>query len=120
MTGKKDFAFVKLDDGKRVDLQKQLLMYNINELYQQFQCEYPERKVDLTIFFTLCPKQCILAGDSGMHVLCVCIYSQNIKLLLNGRDIPTLASELVIKLRSYTDCLRKPTSQNSKLNISNH
>ncbi|KAF2901339.1 hypothetical protein ILUMI_04845 [Ignelater luminosus] len=98
---------VKLDDGKRVHLQKQLLMCNIDELYQQFKSEYPDTKVGLTKFFTLRPKQCIFAGDSGTHVVCVCIYHQNVKLILNGGDIPSLTSESVIPLTSYKDCLKK-------------
>ncbi|KAF2879040.1 hypothetical protein ILUMI_27134 [Ignelater luminosus] len=107
MPGKKDFVSVKLDDGKRVHLQKQLLMCNIDELYQQFKSEYPDTKVGLTKFFTLRPKQCIFAGDSGTHVVCVCIYHQNVKLMLNGGDILSLTSESAIPLTSYKDCLKK-------------
>lgn len=75
MPGKKDFVSIKLEDGQRTHIQKQLLMCNIDELYQKFKIEYPNVKVGLTKFFTLRPKQCVLAGDSGTHM--VCIYHQN-------------------------------------------
>lgn len=75
MSGKKDFISVKLDDGKRTHTQKQLLLCNIDELYQRFKDEYPNIKVGLTKFFTLRPKQCILAGDSGTHnMVYLCTY----------------------------------------------
>ncbi|KAF2900919.1 hypothetical protein ILUMI_05268 [Ignelater luminosus] len=86
---------------------KQLLMCNIDELYQQFKSKYPDTKVGLTKLFTLRPKQCLFAGDSGAHVVCVCIYHQNVKLMLNGGDIPSLTSESAIPLTSYKDCLKK-------------
>lgn len=80
MPGKKDFISVKLNDGKRSHIQKQLLLCNIDELYQKFKNEYPDIKVGLTKFFTFRPKQCILAGDPGTHLVCVCTYHQNVKL----------------------------------------
>lgn len=104
---KKDFVSVKLHDGQRVHLQKQLLLCNINELYQHFKLEYPDTKVGLSKFFSLRPKQCILAGDSGTHIVCVCIYHQNVKLMLIGGDIASLTSESAIPLLSYKDCLQK-------------
>lgn len=107
MPGKKDFVSIKLDNGTRIHLQKQLLMCNINELYQQFKLEYPGIKVGLTKFYTLRPKQCIFAGDSGTHVVCVCIYHQNVKLMLDGGDIPSLTSVTAIPLTTYKDCLKK-------------
>ncbi|CAG9788176.1 unnamed protein product [Diatraea saccharalis] len=107
LPGKKDFVSVKLHDGNRVHLQKQLIMCNINELYQQFKLEYPATKVGLSKFFSLRPKQCILAGDSGTHVVCVCIYHQNVKLMLSGGNISSLTSESAIPLTSYKDCLQK-------------
>lgn len=116
MPGKKDFVSVKLDDGKRVQLQKQLLMCNIDELYRQFKLEYPDVKVGLSKFFTLRPKQCIFAGGSGTHVVCVCIYHQNVKLMLSGGDISSLTHETSNSLTSYKDCLQKMMCPNSTPN----
>lgn len=115
MPGKKDFISVKLDDGKRTHIQKQLLLCNIDELYQRFKDEYPNIKVGLTKFFTLRPKQCILAGDSGTHMVCVCTYHQNVKLMLNGGDIANLTAGSAMQLSSYKDCLRQMMCPNPTL-----
>lgn len=82
-------------------------MCNIDELYRKFKEEYPIIRVGLTKFFTLRPKQCILADDSGTQMVCVCIYHQNVKLMLNGGDIGNLTAGTAIELSSYKDCLRK-------------
>ena len=74
LPGKKDFISVKLNDGKRTHVQKQLLLCNIDELYQKFKTEHPNVKVGLTKFFTLRPKQCVLAGESATHRYCVHLY----------------------------------------------
>lgn len=107
MPGKKDFISIKLNDGKRTHIQKQLLMCNIDELYQKFKEEYPGVQVGLTKFFTLRPKECILAGDPGTHMVCVCTYHQNVKLMLSGGDIAKLTAGTAMELSSYKDCLRK-------------
>lgn len=104
MPGKKDFVSIKLEDGQRTHIQKQLLMCNIDELYQKFKIEYPNVKVGLTKFFTLRPKQCVLAGDSGTHM--VCIYHQNVKLMLRGGDVANLTSGTTMHLSSYKVCLQ--------------
>lgn len=106
MPGAKDFISVKSDDGKRMHIQKQLLMCNIDELYQQFKKEYPNVKVGVSKFFTLRPKQCILADAPGTHMVCVCAKHQNVKLMLNGGNIANLTAGTEIELRSYKDCLR--------------
>lgn len=107
LPGKKDFVSVKSNDGKRSRIQKQLLLCNIDELYQKFKLEYTNVKVGLTKFFILRPKQCILAGDSGSRVVCVCIYHQNVKLMLHGGDIASLTAGSEIYLSSYKECLKK-------------
>lgn len=106
MPGKKDFISIKLDDNKRTHVQKQLLMCNINELYQKFKEEYPNVRVGLTKFFTLRPKQCILAGNPGTHMVCVCTYHQNVKLMLEGGAVANLTAGTAMELSTYKDCLR--------------
>lgn len=50
MPGKKDFVSIKLEDGQRTHIQKQLLMCNIDELYQKFKIEYPN-VIDKIFYF---------------------------------------------------------------------
>lgn len=114
LPGKKDFVSVKLSDGTRSHIQKQLILSNIEELYQVFKTEYPDVKIGLTKFYTLRPKQCILAGDSGTHLVCVCTYHQNAKLMLSGGDIDSLTSGTNMHLTSYKDCLRMMMCPNPK------
>lgn len=102
-------------EKERTLVQKQLLLCNIDELYQRFKDEYPNIKVGLTKFFTLRPKQCILAGDSGTHMVCVCTYHQNVKLMLNGGDIANLTAESAMQLSSYKDCFRQMMCPNPTL-----
>lgn len=64
-------------------------------------------------FFTVRPNQCILAGDSGTHMVCVCIYHKNVKLMLNG-DIANLTPGTAMQL-SYKDCLRTMMCPNPTL-----
>lgn len=106
MPGKKDFVSIKLDDGKRTHVQKQLLMCNIDELYQKFKIEHPNVKVGLTKFFTFRPRQCVLAGDAGTHMVCVCMYHENVKLMLRGGDVANLTSGTTMHLSSYKECLK--------------
>lgn len=107
MPGTKDSISVKLDNGERKHIQKQLLLCNIDELYHQFKEEYPDVQVSLSKFFTLRPKQCILAGAPGTHMVCVCTYHQNVKLMFNGGDIANLTTGTAMELLSYKDCLRQ-------------
>ena len=84
MPGMKDVISVRQSDGTRERLQKRLLLLNLNELYQSFKEEHPQLQVGFTKFSLLRPLNCILAGSSGTHSVCVCLYHQNVKLLLLG------------------------------------
>ena len=84
MPGMKDVISVRQSDGTKQRLQKRLLLLNLNELYQSFKEDNPDLKVGFTKFSMLRPLNCILAGSSGTHSVCVCLYHQNVKLLLLG------------------------------------
>ena len=84
MPGMKDVITVRQSDGKKERLQKRLLLLNLNELYQSFKEEHADLKVGFTKFSMMRPENCILAGSSGTHSICVCLYHQNVKLLLLG------------------------------------
>ena len=89
MPGKKDFVSVK-QEGKRVHIQKRLVLCNLREVYQAFKTKHPDVKVGFSKFAQLRPKQCILAGASGTHSVCVCTIHQNITLMLVELHMPDL------------------------------
>lgn len=56
-------------------------------MYANFKNTHPNVKIGLSKFCSLRPKCCELAGSSGTHSVCVCIYHQNIKLMLEGANM---------------------------------
>lgn len=81
MPGKKDFVSVKIE-GKRVHVQKRLVLSNLKEVYHEFKGTFPDQKVGFSKFSDLRPKHCVLAGGSGTHSVCVCTIHQNVKLMM--------------------------------------
>ena len=88
MPGMKDKIVVKDTAGKRVELQKHLLLMNVDELYSIFKNEYVEQgrkpPCGRSIFSDLRPLNVILAGPKNTHNICVCVYHQNVKLMLES------------------------------------
>ena len=64
--------------------QKILLLFNLNDLHEQFKIEYPELPVDLSKFTDLKPRECILAGQSGTHNVCVLKMHENVARKMYG------------------------------------
>lgn len=91
MPGKKD----KVSTSKNTYEQKRLVLSNLAEMYSLYKKKYPEDKVGFSKFASLRPKQCILAGSSGTHTVCVCTYHQNVKLLLNSISIKETYHDLI-------------------------
>ena len=98
MPGKKDYVSVR-QEGKRVQLQKRLVLNNLRELYQRFKEDHPTLKIGFSKFAEFRPKQCVLAGSSGTHCVCVCTIHQNVKLMVQQLDISELST--------YHHCLSK-------------
>lgn len=71
-------------DGKKVQVQKRLLMFNLKDAHEEFMKKHPEAKIGLTKFSALRPRQCILADKSGTHNVCTCKIHKNNKLKLFG------------------------------------
>ena len=88
MPGKKDFVSTKVE-GKRVHVQKRLVLNNLREVYREFKEKFPARKVGFSKFAELRPKHCVLAGASGTHSVCVCTIHQNVKLMMYVPNLPT-------------------------------
>lgn len=103
MPGKKDVISVK-KDGVRTLVQKELLLMNLTELYSAFLEKYPDSQVSFSKFADLRPKECVLAGASGTHSVCVCIYHENFSLMIesaqlvkvvDGKDKPMSLSDVL-------------------------
>ena len=83
---------VHVQVGKRVHVQKRLVLSNLREVYHEFKEKFPDRKIGFSKFAELRPKHCILAGASGTHAVCVCTIHQNVKLMMlemRLSDLPT-------------------------------
>ena len=104
LPGKKDFVSVKRE-GKRVHVQKRLILSNLREVYQLFKEKFPTLNVGFSKFADLRPKNCVLAGASGTHAVCVCTIHQNVKLMMLGGKLADLTANDAIPLKSYDHCL---------------
>jgi hypothetical protein len=62
------------------------ILMNVDELYSIFKNEYVEQgrkpPCGRSTFSDLRPKNVILAGPKNTHNICVCVYHQNLKLML--------------------------------------
>jgi len=82
--GKKDSISIRNKDGEKEKRQKRLVLSNLNELYISWKKAHPEEKIGFSTFAKLRPQWCILAGSSGTHSVCVCVYHQNPKLMVRS------------------------------------
>ncbi|SMN01563.1 hypothetical protein SPONN_2634 [uncultured Candidatus Thioglobus sp.] len=104
MPGKKDFVSVK-QGAQRVHIQKRLVLSNLKETYQLFKDKYPDEKIGFSTFAQLRPSQCVLAGASGTHSVCVCTIHQNVKLMMLGIRLQNLTASSPLPLPTYHHCL---------------
>ena len=81
LPGQKDFKKV---NGEK--MQKRLMLFKIEELYNMFRQNHPELKIGLSKFYALRPKWCILVGSKGTHSVCTCLKHENAKLLASETD----------------------------------
>ena len=101
MPGKKDFLSVRNETGEKEHCQKRLVLCNLTEAYRQFKTLHPDIKVK---FAELRPKDCVLAGATGTHSVCVCIMHQNVKLMMAGGQLEALIQRLVYTLYRLLGC----------------
>ena len=102
MPGKKDFVSVRNEKGEKEHRQKRLVLCNLREAYKQFKTQHPDVKVGFSKFAELRPKECVLAGSTGTHSVCVCVIHQNVKLMMAGGRLEALTNGW---FTHYTDCL---------------
>ena len=80
--GKKHYVSVKKEDGSREHQQKRLVLCNLSELYSNFRQQNQGVKIGFSKFSQLRPRNCVLAGSSGTHTVCVCVHHENVKKFL--------------------------------------
>lgn len=83
MPGMKDCLSIKTSNGREL-MQKRLLLFDLTEIFKKFKLEYSQIKIGLSKFKALRPRQCVSAGQSGTHNVCVCKIHQNVELKIQG------------------------------------
>ena len=106
MPGKKDCISVRIE-GKRVSVQKRLVLCNLKELHRSFKDRNPEVKIGFSKFAEMRPKHCVLAGASGTHSVCVCTIHQNVKLMAHGVKLHELATSDGVSFPTYEHCIAR-------------
>ena len=68
--------------------------------------------MDFSKFASLRPKECVLAGESGTHSVCVCTIHQNVKLMIHDAKLSQLTKEEEVQesvglkhISCYKDCI---------------
>ena len=77
---------------------QRLMLLNFNELYAEYKKTYPDDKIGFTTFYRLKPKECIIAGSSGTHSICVCPVHQNFDLLIRATGTNMSYKDIVSKV----------------------
>lgn len=106
MPGMKDYLSVRKANGSRELVQKILILCNFAELYQLFKTTYHEAKIGLSKFCQLRPQNCVLAGSSGTHTVCVCIYHENVDLMLQAINFEQLTGGTNFPFEIYHDIIK--------------
>ena len=79
----------------------------MKEVYQLFSGKDLNIRIWFSKFAELCPKECVFAGASGTHCVCVCTIYQNVKLMIVGShmDDLQLEDELETHIKKYNPAL---------------
>ena len=82
---------------------------SFKEVYQLFSEKYPNIRIGFSKFAELHPKECVFAGASGTHCVCVCTIHQNVKLMIvrSHMDDLQLEDELETPIKNYKHALAK-------------
>ena len=84
---KNDCISIRNEDGVKTKKQKCLLLCTLKELYELFKKEHVTESIGFSTFAKLRSKNCVFAGSSGTHSVCVCSIHQNVMLLITGNII---------------------------------
>ena len=72
----KDFLRIRNKDGVKESIQKRLVLMNLREAFATYKSEKNNPLIGFSTFAELRPKNCILAGPSGTHSVCVYLPSE--------------------------------------------
>ena len=94
-------------------IQKRLVLGNLKEIYQQFYARNPERKVGFSPFAMLHPKECVLAGNSCTHSVCICTIQNNVTFMMTGSKMDNVTENEevllnIIAMPLQSRCATKP------------
>lgn len=76
MPGKSNCISLRNVDGNKYYEPKRLILGNLKEIYAIYK-ERRHTNIGFSTFCKLRPKQCVIAGSSGTHSVCVCTHHQN-------------------------------------------
>jgi hypothetical protein len=103
LPGRKDVVSVR-ENGQRVVKRKRLVLGTLGSLFSLYDAENPSHRVSLSKFCELRPKECVLAGQSGTHVICVCTYHENPNLMFEHGLLKTTTLNAVKDCRALMLC----------------
>lgn len=83
LPGKKDVVSMVIND-ERQRIQKRLILFELKKVYDEFLIEHPTAMMSFSYFCNLRPKNVVLPGASGTHIVCVCTIHQNIILMIEA------------------------------------
>ena len=86
MPGMKD-CITLVVEGVKQKVQKRMILCTEYEAYLLFKEENPDLKIGFSKFAESRPKHVVLPGSAGTHVVCVCAYHQNPKLMILNSQI---------------------------------
>lgn len=67
MPGMKDFVSTRTENGKRIHMQKRLILQDLKEVYAFYRLMYPDVRDQLSIFFILQYNRCKFdASNTGL------------------------------------------------------
>ena len=94
----KDYISVSSEHGKRELKTKRLILHNLQEAYLAYKEIYPDHKIGFSKFSELRPRECVTVNSHGIHSVCVCIYHQNVKLMMHSIHLNMPYQDLLLKL----------------------
>ena len=56
---------------------------------------------------SLDPENCILAGASGTHTVCVCVHHENVNLILDAVDLKEPTCKYFSPIKTYHDAMNR-------------
>jgi hypothetical protein len=97
LPGKKDFVNDRDENGKKVQVQKRMLLYTLKNSFEMFKENHPDTKVGWSKFTQLRPRQVVFPGSPGTLAMCICLIHVN----------PEMMFEVLVKVEGaprFKDC----------------